>query len=121
MPQEYLRTSHLCHIRTYRLRSVPPRVAIPRGRHYATPRAATPRAATPRAATPRVATPRVHHYRSIRYPKVGHPCPFFLPSTHTEFRENGKYISCASIEAGLMKIIVQSNRSSDDNTNSFCK
>src|SRR6218665_3977517 len=66
----------------------------------------------PGSATPRVhhfqgpprpcaATPKLRHY--VRYPNIS---PSIITSRLRELHENGKYISFASIEAGLTKIIV---------------
>src|SRR6218665_3034009 len=49
------------------------------------------------------------------------PYPFSITSGRRELKENGQYISCASIEARMTKIIVLLNRSLVDYTNSLCK
>src|SRR6218665_3759885 len=83
----------------------------------------------PGSATPRVphsqgpplpgsATPRVCHYMRHTFSS---PYPFPITSRRRKLNENGKYISCASIEAGMTKIIVSLNRSLVDYTNSLCK
>jgi len=70
--------------------------ATTRGRHSQEPHPQGP-------PLPGAATPRVHHY--IRYLNIS-PRIHFQPQDVENLKENGEYISCASIEAGLTRMLL---------------
>ena len=64
------------------------------------------------------ATPRDGHSQGLQFPgcviicgiqTFCSPYPFYITSKRRELDGNGKYISCASKEAGVTKIIVYRN------------